>query len=50
MLKERYIIENMFATLKQYRRLNYVYERNIKYFKGFVDLACYLINSNVEYN
>ena len=30
MLKERYIIENMFATLKQYRRLNYVYERNIK--------------------
>lgn len=49
-LKDRFKIENMFATLKQYRRLNYVYEKNIKYFKGFVDLACYLINSNVGYN
>ena len=49
-LKKRYLIENMFASLKQFRRLSYVYERNIQYFKGFVYLACYLMNSNVGYN
>lgn len=49
-LENRYKIENMFATLKQFRRLSYIYERNIKYFTGFVDLAIYLINSNVGYN
>jgi hypothetical protein len=49
-LKNRYKIENMFATLKQFRRISFVYEKNIKYFTGFVYLACYLINSSVGYN
>jgi len=50
LLKNRYKIENSFSNLKQFRRLSFVYERNIIYFKGFVYLACYLMNSNVGYN
>ena len=44
-LKKRYLIENIFASLKQFRRLGYVYERDIICFKGFVYLTCYLMNS-----
>jgi len=43
LLKKRHNIENFFATLKQYRRLNFLYESKIKVFKGFVELAIILI-------
>ena len=49
-LKKRHLIENIFASLKQFKRLGYIFERNINYFRGFVYLACYLMNSNVGYN
>ena len=49
-LKKRHLIENIFASLKQFKRLGYIFERKINYFRGFVYLACYLMNSNVGYN
>ena len=42
-LKKRHKIENCFSNLKQFRRLSYIYEKDIKNFKGFVFLGFLLI-------
>jgi hypothetical protein len=46
LLKERHKVENFFATLKQYRRLNYIYEKDIRNFKVFVEFAFCMILLN----
>ena len=39
LLKKRHKIENFFSNLKKFRRISFIYERNIRNFEGFVYLA-----------
>ena len=41
--KRRWKVERLFAWLKNFRRISQRWERNVKHFLGFVDLACMLI-------
>ena len=42
-LKKRYLIENVFASLKKFNRTMYRKERNIKNFMSFIYIACMVI-------